>query len=66
MRLVQFHNRSTTKHSLCYWAAILQILLRDENLDADVDINSLAQKTEGFSGSDLKRESSIVHLPSIT
>ncbi|KIM49201.1 hypothetical protein M413DRAFT_438366 [Hebeloma cylindrosporum] len=34
--------------------AILKILLRDETLDSDVNINSLAQKTEGFSGSDLK------------
>jgi SpoVK/Ycf46/Vps4 family AAA+-type ATPase len=35
---------------------ILKILLRNEKLGDDVDIESLAQKTEAFSGSDLKRE----------
>ncbi|KAG6814322.1 hypothetical protein H0H92_013447 [Tricholoma furcatifolium] len=33
---------------------ILKILLRDETLASDVDISSLAKKTESFSGSDLK------------
>ncbi|KAF9483922.1 AAA-domain-containing protein [Pholiota conissans] len=33
---------------------ILKILLRDETLADDVDIEALAKKTEGFSGSDLK------------
>lgn len=37
-------------------AAILQILLRDEALAEDVDIDHLAGITDGFSGSDLKRE----------
>lgn len=36
--------------------AILMILLRNEKLAADVDIDEIAKKTEGFSGSDLKRE----------
>jgi SpoVK/Ycf46/Vps4 family AAA+-type ATPase len=36
--------------------AILKILLRNEKLASDVDINAIAKKTEGFSGSDLKRE----------
>lgn len=38
--------------------AILQILLRDESVAADVDLDKLAAETEGFSGSDLKRETS--------
>ncbi|KAJ7097985.1 hypothetical protein B0H15DRAFT_636081 [Mycena belliarum] len=33
---------------------ILKILLRDETLDTDLDTISIAKKTEGFSGSDLK------------
>lgn len=36
-------------------AEILKILLRDETLADDVDLQVLAQKTESFSGSDLKR-----------
>jgi ATP-dependent 26S proteasome regulatory subunit len=36
-------------------AEILKILLRDEMLGDDIDIQSLAKKTESFSGSDLKR-----------
>lgn len=36
--------------------AILEILLQKENLDADVDLGKLAAQTDGFSGSDLKRE----------
>ncbi|WVF66730.1 hypothetical protein IAT40_001472 [Kwoniella sp. CBS 6097] len=34
--------------------AILQILLRDEQLAEDVDLDKLAKETDGFSGSDLK------------
>lgn len=37
-------------------AEILKILLRNEQLSDDVDIASLSQKTETFSGSDLKRK----------
>lgn len=37
--------------------AILQILLRDESVAEDVNLDKLAAETEGFSGSDLKRES---------
>lgn len=37
-------------------AAILQILLRGETLADDVDLEQLSQKTDGYSGSDLKRE----------
>jgi ATP-dependent 26S proteasome regulatory subunit len=37
-------------------SAILEILLRDEQLAEDADVKSLARKAEGFSGSDLKRE----------
>ncbi|KAF8580891.1 AAA-domain-containing protein [Ramaria rubella] len=33
---------------------ILKILLRDENLTPEVDLGSLARRTESFSGSDLK------------
>ncbi|KAL0946998.1 hypothetical protein HGRIS_013143 [Hohenbuehelia grisea] len=33
---------------------ILKILLRDETLDAELDIKALAKKTDSFSGSDLK------------
>ncbi|TFK42660.1 hypothetical protein BDQ12DRAFT_719513 [Crucibulum laeve] len=33
---------------------IFKILLRDEDLAADVNVQDLAKKTEGFSGSDLK------------
>ncbi|KAF8902061.1 hypothetical protein CPB84DRAFT_1679132 [Gymnopilus junonius] len=33
---------------------ILKILLRDESLAEDVNVEALASKTEGFSGSDLK------------
>ncbi|KAK7466997.1 hypothetical protein VKT23_004060 [Stygiomarasmius scandens] len=33
---------------------ILKILLRDEKLDPSVDLQSLAKRTENFSGSDLK------------
>jgi len=36
--------------------AILRILLADEQLDADVNVEGLANRTESFSGSDLKRE----------
>ncbi len=36
-------------------AAILDILLRDEQLSDDVDIDRIAKDTDGFSGSDLKR-----------
>lgn len=36
--------------------AILKILLRDESLAPDLDLATLAKKTESFSGSDLKRE----------
>ncbi|KAF7294989.1 AAA domain-containing protein [Mycena indigotica] len=35
-------------------AEILNILLRDETLGPDTDTKSIAKKTEGFSGSDLK------------
>ncbi|KAF8609980.1 AAA-domain-containing protein [Ceratobasidium sp. AG-I] len=34
--------------------AILRIMFRGENIDADVDVKGLAKRTEGFSGSDLK------------
>ncbi|WVW79693.1 hypothetical protein I302_101663 [Kwoniella bestiolae CBS 10118] len=34
--------------------AILEILLRGENLGEDVDLEKLAKETDGFSGSDLK------------
>ncbi|WWC68925.1 uncharacterized protein I206_102861 [Kwoniella pini CBS 10737] len=34
--------------------AILEILLRSENTAEDVDLDKLAQETDGFSGSDLK------------
>ena len=40
-------------------SAILKQLLHDEQLAQDVDVKSLAKKTEGFSGSDLKRECSL-------
>lgn len=33
---------------------ILKVLLKDENLDPDVDLNYLANKTDGYSGSDLQ------------
>ncbi|KAG5653975.1 hypothetical protein H0H81_008843 [Sphagnurus paluster] len=36
---------------------IMKILLRDEALGNDLDISTLAKKTESFSGSDLKRKS---------
>ena len=35
---------------------ILKILLRDESLAADVSIETLAARTDSFSGSDLKRK----------
>ncbi|CAE6437419.1 hypothetical protein ACGC1H_004419 [Rhizoctonia solani] len=34
--------------------AILRIMLKEEDLAADVDVPALANRTEGFSGSDLK------------
>lgn len=34
--------------------AILRIMLRGEEVGADVDVKGLAKRTEGFSGSDLK------------
>lgn len=37
-------------------AAILKILLRDEELGSDVDLDRIAKDTDGFSGSDLKRD----------
>jgi SpoVK/Ycf46/Vps4 family AAA+-type ATPase len=40
---------------------ILKILLRDETLATDVSTVNLAKKTEGFSGSDLKRMNSYHH-----
>jgi ATP-dependent Zn protease len=39
--------------------AILRILLRNEELATDVDLDRLAKDTDGFSGSDLKRKSSM-------
>jgi hypothetical protein len=36
--------------------AIFKILLRDEALAEDVNIDDFARKTDGFSGSDLKRQ----------
>lgn len=39
------------------FSEILKILLRDEMLADDVNVESLAKKTDGFSGSDLKRKS---------
>ncbi len=36
--------------------AILKILLRGEELGSNVDLDRLANDTDGFSGSDLKRE----------
>lgn len=32
---------------------ILQLVLRDESINADIDLNNLARETESFSGSDL-------------
>ena len=40
--------------------AILRILLADEQLESDVDVEELAKRTDGFSGSDLKRASSLL------
>jgi ATP-dependent 26S proteasome regulatory subunit len=37
--------------------AILEILLREEQLADDVNLAQLAKDTQGFSGSDLKSES---------
>lgn len=42
-------------------SGILRILLRDENIADDVDIETLAKKTDGFSGSDLKRKSYAIY-----
>lgn len=39
------------------YTEILKILLRNDQLCDDVDISDIAQKTETFSGSDLKRKS---------
>ena len=36
--------------------AILGIMLRGETLADDVDLDHIASETDGFSGSDLKRE----------
>ena len=44
------------------YSEILKILLRDEQLDADVDLAVLARRTEHFSGSDLKRMSSMIFV----
>jgi SpoVK/Ycf46/Vps4 family AAA+-type ATPase len=43
------------------FSGILRILLRDENIADDVDIETLAKKTDGFSGSDLKRKSYAIY-----
>jgi len=40
--------------------AILRILLADEQLESDVEVEGLAKRTESFSGSDLKRELSLL------
>lgn len=37
--------------------AILEILLRGEQLGEDVHLDQIAKETDGFSGSDLKRMS---------
>lgn len=42
--------------------AILRILLADEQLESDVDVDELAKRTESFSGSDLKRELSLLAI----
>lgn len=42
--------------------AILRILLKDEHLEEDFDIKTLAVQTERFSGSDLKREPPLILL----
>jgi hypothetical protein len=39
-----------------YLPAILSILLRDERLAEDVTVETLAARTDSFSGSDLKRK----------
>ena len=33
---------------------ILNLVLKDENIEASTDLNELSIQTEGFSGSDLK------------
>lgn len=40
---------------------ILKILLRDEILSPDLDLKVLAKRTESFSGSDLKRQSTFLN-----
>lgn len=37
--------------------AILRILLKNEKLAEDVDLKKIAEQTDTYSGSDLKRES---------
>jgi ATP-dependent Zn protease len=37
--------------------AILRILLKNEKLAGDVDLKKIAEQTDTYSGSDLKRES---------
>lgn len=38
-------------HTLCF----LQVVLSDEKLAADVDLGSVASRTDGYSGSDLRQ-----------
>jgi len=45
---------------------ILKILLRDETLSPDVDLKVLARDTPTFSGSDLKRKSSLLRVCVLT
>lgn len=42
--------------------AILEILLRGEQLGEDVHLDQIAKETDGFSGSDLKRMSFLLNF----
>lgn len=44
--------------------AILEILLREEKLADDVSLDKIVQDTDGFSGSDLKRERAYIRISS--
>lgn len=51
--------RHTADPLFFFCQAILEILLRGEQLGEDVHLDQIAKETDGFSGSDLKRMSKV-------
>lgn len=57
IRVIITHTHTPLTPFFCFYQAILEILLRGEQLGEDVHLDQIAKETDGFSGSDLKRMS---------